>query len=103
MKWSSIWKISIIASLQCNLKKEVRDEVDILHADKHQSFLQIGFNTLGIKVSYKVIILKKVLTGSLCKYLLEHNYFIFLANSRTTQYNKHNINDQILITIFSCN
>ena len=38
------------------LKKEVIEEVDFLHADKHQSFLQVGFNTLGIKVSYKVIL-----------------------------------------------
>ena len=38
------------------LKKKVRDEVDFLHADKHQSFLQVDFNTLGIKVSYKVIL-----------------------------------------------
>ena len=39
------------------LKKEVRDEVDFLHADKHQSFLKVYFNTLGIKVSYKVDII----------------------------------------------
>ena len=26
------------------LKKEVRDEVDFLHADKHQSLLQVNFN-----------------------------------------------------------
>ena len=38
------------------LKKEVRDEVDFLHVDKHQSFLQVDFNTLGTKVSYKVIL-----------------------------------------------
>ena len=38
------------------LKKEVRDEVNFLHADKHQRFLQVDFNTLGIKVSYKVIL-----------------------------------------------
>ena len=38
------------------LKKEVRDEVDFLHADKHQSFLQVDFNTLSIKVFYKVIL-----------------------------------------------
>ena len=38
------------------LKKEVRDEVEFLHADKHQSFLQVDFNNLGIKVSYKVIL-----------------------------------------------
>ena len=31
------------------LTKEVRDEIDFLHADKHQSLLQIDFNTLGIK------------------------------------------------------
>ena len=42
-------------SLQ-HLKKEVRDEVDFLDADEHQSFLQVDFNTLGIKVSYKGIL-----------------------------------------------
>ena len=31
------------------LKKEVRDEVDFLHADKHESFLQVDFNILSIK------------------------------------------------------
>ena len=38
------------------LKKEVRNEVDFLHADKHQSFLQVDFNTLGIKSSCTVIL-----------------------------------------------
>ena len=33
------------------LKKEVRDEVDFLDGDKHQSFLQVDFNTLDIQVS----------------------------------------------------
>ena len=33
------------------LQKQVRDEVDFLHADKHQIFLQVYFNTFGIKVS----------------------------------------------------
>ena len=42
-------------SLQYN-KKEVRDGVDFLLADKHQNFLQVDFNTLVIKVSYKVIL-----------------------------------------------
>ena len=37
------------------LKKEVRDEVDFLHADKYQSSL-VDFNTLGTKVGYKVIL-----------------------------------------------
>ena len=35
------------------LKKEIRDEVDFLHADEHQSFLQVDFNALFIKVSNK--------------------------------------------------
>ena len=38
------------------LKNEVRDEVDFLHADEHQSFLQVDFNTLNIKVFYKVVL-----------------------------------------------
>ena len=38
------------------LKKEVRDEVNFLHANKHQSFLQVEFNTLGTKVFYKVML-----------------------------------------------
>ena len=37
--------------------KEVKDEVDFLHADKHQSFLKVYFNTLDIKVSYKADII----------------------------------------------
>ena len=39
------------------LKKEVKDEVDFLLADKHQSFLKVYFKTLGIKVSNKVDII----------------------------------------------
>ena len=38
------------------LKKEVRNGVDFLHADKHQSFLQVDYNTLSIKVFYKLIL-----------------------------------------------
>ena len=38
------------------LKKEIKDEVHFLHADKHQRFLQVHFNILGIKVSYKVVL-----------------------------------------------
>ena len=38
------------------LKKEVRDEVDFLHEDKHQNFPQIDFNNLGIKMFYKVVL-----------------------------------------------
>ena len=39
------------------LKIEVRDKVDFLLADKHESFLQVDFNTWGIKIFYKVILL----------------------------------------------
>ena len=38
------------------LKKDVRDEADFLHVDKHQSLLQVDFNNLGIKDAYKVIL-----------------------------------------------
>ena len=38
-------------------KKNVSDEVDFLQADKHESFLKYYFNTLSIKVSYKVDII----------------------------------------------
>ena len=38
------------------LKKEVSDEVDFLHAEKRQSFLQVDFSALGFKVSYKVVL-----------------------------------------------
>ena len=51
----SYQKSKFLMSLQY-LKKEVRDEVDFLHADKHQSFLQVDFDTFGIKISYKVIL-----------------------------------------------
>ena len=37
------------------LKKEFKDEVDFLHADTHQCFQQVDFNTVvGIKVSLQV-------------------------------------------------
>ena len=53
-------KVPKIASLEYlytqSLKEDVRDEVDFLHEDKHQSFLQVDFNTLSIKVFYKVIL-----------------------------------------------
>ena len=38
------------------LKKEVRDEVDFLHADKHQNLPQVDINTLSTKFFYKVIL-----------------------------------------------
>ena len=50
------------------IKKEVRDEVDFLNADKHQSFLQVKFSKTHIKVSYKVIL-------SLLMQLVQSNRF----------------------------
>ena len=43
-------------SLQYLQKKKVRDEVNFWYADKHQSWLQVDFNTLGIKFSSKAIL-----------------------------------------------
>ena len=43
------------------LKKEVRQDVDFLHADKYQSFLQVDFNTLANKVFDKVILLSLIM------------------------------------------
>ena len=63
------------------LKKEVRDEVEFLDADKHQSFLQVDFSTLGIKVSYKVML-------SLLMGMIKH--------SQSTQSNKFAISLQYL-------
>ena len=55
--WSSIPQVPKKASLQCchNIPKKVRDEVNFFNADKHQSFLTVDFNTLGIKVFYNVM------------------------------------------------
>ena len=62
-------------------EKEVRDEVDFSHVDKHQNFLQVDFNTLGIKASYKVIL-------SLLLGMIKH--------SQSTQSNKFAISLQYL-------
>ena len=60
------------------LKKEVRDEVDFLHAHKHQTSKLI-FNILGIKVSYKV-----VLSLLMCR----------IKHSQSTQSNKFAISQK---------
>ena len=65
-----------MSSLQClyNIsKKQVGNEVDFSHADKYRSSLQLYFNTLGIKVSYKMIL-------SLLMEMIKH--------SQSTQINK---------------
>ena len=54
-----MFQVLNITSLQwlCNIFKKIKDEFDFLYADKHQSFLKAYFNTLRIKVSYKVDII----------------------------------------------
>ena len=34
------WPVRLQDSLKCSLKKEVRDQVDFLYVNRHQSFLQ---------------------------------------------------------------
>ena len=63
-----------------NLKKEMKNRWN-LHADKHQSFLKVDFNTLIIKVSYKVIL--SLLIG-------------MIKHSQNTQSNKFTISLQYL-------
>ena len=63
------------------LKKEVRDGVGFLQADKYQSFLPLDFHTLDIKVSYKVIL-------SLLMGMIKH--------SKNTQSNKFAISSHYL-------
>ena len=53
VKHSQSYQNSKFAMSLQYLEKEVRPEVGFLHADKHQSFLQVYFNTLVKKVSYK--------------------------------------------------
>ena len=57
--WPGISNLPKITSLifLCNmLRKKVIEKVYFLHADKHESFLQVDFNTLDIKVSCSVIL-----------------------------------------------
>ena len=56
VKHSQSYQNSKFAMSLQYLKKEVRDEVDFLHADKHQNFPQVDFNTLSINIFYKVIL-----------------------------------------------
>ena len=51
-----MWVMKLIFCLYQYLQKKVWDEVVFLHADKHPSFLQVYFNTLGVKVFYKLIL-----------------------------------------------
>ena len=88
-------------SLQC-LTKEVRDEVDFLHADKHQSFLQVGIRTLGIKVSYKWYYHRWWAWSSILKVLkvtsLQYLYNISKKKLTIKLFNKNMINK-----FYTCN
>ena len=53
--WKGSQNSKLTMSLQY-LRNKVKDELDFLHSDKHQSFLQVDFNTLAIKDAYKVIL-----------------------------------------------
>ena len=53
--WQGSQNSKLTMSLQY-LRNKVKDELDFLHSDKHQSFLQVDFNTLAIKDAYKVIL-----------------------------------------------
>ena len=70
------------------LKKEVRDKVDFLHVDKHQSCLQVDFNILGIKVSYKAVlsllmgIMKHSLSTQSNKFTLSLQYLEKIVNHK---------------------
>ena len=65
------------------LKKGVGDEVDV---DKHQTFIQVDFNTLGIKVYCKVILhhswvwsnILKVFKVTSLQYLCIHIFIKYL-------------------------
>ena len=62
-RWSSIPKVTKIASSKClyNISiKKLEMKFDFLHADKHQSGLQVDFNTLDTNVSYKMILLLSI-------------------------------------------
>ena len=60
-----------------------------LHADKHQSFLQVNVNTLGIKVSYKVIL-------SLLISMIKHSQSIQSNKfARSLQYLKNEARDGV--------
>ena len=50
-KKQQICNVFTIPEVVRESSKEVKDEGDYLHADENQSFLQVGFNNLGIKVS----------------------------------------------------
>ena len=58
----------------------MRDEIDFLHADKHQSFLQVDFDTLDMKVLYKVILSLSFFSLALISHLILVFYVLDVIN-----------------------
>ena len=65
------------------LKKEVRDEVHFLHVSKYQSSLQVDFNSLDIKVSYKVKLSLLLVMIKHSQYIQSNKYPISLRYLKT--------------------
>ena len=56
---AQITQNKMVANSLQYLKKEVNDQVDFLHAGKHENLLQslqVDFNTLGTKICNKVML-----------------------------------------------
>ena len=53
VKYSRSPKIASLKCLHNILKNKLEMKLIFLHADKHQTFLQVDSNTLSIKVLYK--------------------------------------------------
>ena len=87
VKHSQSFQSSIFVMSLQYLKKEVRDEVDFLHADKHQSFLPVDFNTSGIKFSDRVIL-------SLLMVLIKHSQST-QTSAISLQYLNKEISDEV--------
>ena len=67
------------------LKKQGRDEVDFFHTDKHQSFVQVDFNTFGIRISYKVILSLFIGRNKHSQSTLRNKFIISLQSQNRNQ------------------
>ena len=82
-------RVCFAMSLLQNIKKEVRDKIEFLHVDKHQSFLLVGFNTLGVNISYQV-------KPSLLIGMIKHSQILKV----TLQYLEKEVRDAVCL--FAC-
>ena len=74
------------------LEEEVRNEVDFLHADKHQNFLQVDLKTLSIKFFYKGML-------SLMMGMCAQSNKLLIALQYLKNYVNHKTFDKYLIKI----